>query len=319
MLKYLIIPLADNSVSFCQYNSKQAHNLVTVGLLEKAVLWAMKSNLTIQFVYPREPIPANISDLISSINHADIVPCDADSRNLLADADIVVVENWESLNGYEFIKGQSYVVRTSLTELLVNKKLLKALLSKVFRINIVLLDIPYINETALKDYDDLLHELIPDIVSEYTYGHQVQINVLTDRLVLNRMNNCNAGYESVTLAPNGNFYVCPAFYFNAMESIGDLEKGLDIKNPLIYKLNHAPICRSCDAWQCKRCVWLNKKITGEINTPSHEQCSVAHIERNASRDLLLALREIDSELLSQVEIPVIDYLDPFDNIINKIY
>lgn len=181
------------------------------------------------------------------------------------------------------------------------------------------MDIPYINETALKDYDDLLHELIPDIVSEYTYGHQVQINVLTDRLVLNRMNNCNAGYESVTLAPNGNFYVCPAFYFNAMESIGDLEKGLDIKNPLLYKLNHAPICRSCDAWQCKRCVWLNKKITGEINTPSHEQCSVAHIERNASRDLLLALREIDSELLSQVEIPVIDYLDPFDNIINKIY
>lgn len=53
MLKYLIIPLADNSVSFCQYNPKQAHNLVTVGLLEKAVLCAMKSNLTIQFVYPR--------------------------------------------------------------------------------------------------------------------------------------------------------------------------------------------------------------------------------------------------------------------------
>lgn len=44
------------------------------------------------------------------------------------------------------------------------------------------------------------------------------------------MNNCNAGWESVTLAPDAKFYVCPAFYLgNDGYAIGDLQKGLDIK------------------------------------------------------------------------------------------
>ena len=135
------------------------------------------------------------------------------------------------------------------------------------------------------------------------------------------MNNCNAGWESITLAPDGRFYVCPAFYLaddnedfgigKAKFSVGDLESGLDIKNPQLYRLDHAPLCRKCDAYQCRRCVWLNRKTTFEVNTPSHEQCVVAHIERNASRDLLASIRTIGT-FLPDKEIKEIDYLDPFD-------
>ena len=133
------------------------------------------------------------------------------------------------------------------------------------------------------------------------------------------MNNCNAGWENITLAPDGKFYVCPAFYQSDSQTtiedkalaIGDLQNGLDIKNPQLYKLSHAPLCRNCDAYQCKRCVWLNRKTTFEVNTPSHEQCVVAHLERNASRKLLQSIRK-HGEFIPEVDIKEINYLDPFD-------
>ena len=147
----------------------------------------------------------------------------------------------------------------------------------------------------------------------YVDGKTPQLNVLTDRMMLKEMNNCGAGDTNITLAPNGKFYVCPAFYYeDEADSIGDLEHGLDIKNKQLYRLDHAPICRHCDAWQCKRCIWLNRKTTLEVNTPSHEQCVLAHLERNASRDLLNNIRKYGTFLPEQEEIKEIDYLDPFD-------
>jgi CXXX repeat peptide maturase len=126
------------------------------------------------------------------------------------------------------------------------------------------------------------------------------------------MNNCDAGIANITLAPNGKFYVCPAFYYNdADDDIGDLEKGLDIKNAQLFHLEYAPLCRICDAYQCRRCVWLNRKTTLEVNTPSHEQCVVSHLERNQSRLLLERLRQ-ETSFKSDADMKEIDYLDPFD-------
>ena len=86
---------------------------------------------------------------------------------------------------------------------------------------------------------------------------------------------------------------------------------MDVKNPQLYKLSHAPICRNCDAYQCKRCVWLNRRTTYDINTPSHEQCVVSHLERNESRELLTNIRK-NGIFLPGKEIKEINYLDPFD-------
>lgn len=56
---------------------------------------------------------------------------------------------------------------------------------------------------------------------------------------------------------------------------------------------------------------LNRKTTLEVNTPSHEQCVVAHLERNASRRLLTDIRQVGAFLQGK-EISIIDYLDPFE-------
>ena len=125
-------------------------------------------------------------------------------------------------------------------------------------------------------------------------------------------NNCEAGVKHVTVAPNGKFYICPAFYYeDETDSIGDIDSGLNVKNPQLYDLAHAPLCRNCDAYQCKRCVWLNRKTTLEVNTPSHEQCVVAHLERNASRNLLAKIRE-NGNFMPETQIKELDYLDPFE-------
>ena len=127
------------------------------------------------------------------------------------------------------------------------------------------------------------------------------------------MQNCNAGIDHITIAPNGKFYICPAFYYDDVNnSVGDIKSGLNIKNSQLLELNHAPICKICDAYHCKRCVWLNKKITLEINTPSHQQCVLSHAEREVSRILLSDLHNTSNfnDFNKITPIPKIDYNDP---------
>lgn len=52
-------------------------------------------------------------------------------------------------------------------------------------------------------------------------------------------------------------------------------------------------------------------MTYEVNTPSHEQCVISHLERNASRLLLSNIRK-HGTFLPNKEIKEIKYLDPFE-------
>lgn len=130
----------------------------------------------------------------------------------------------------------------------------------------------------------------------YRDGQAIEVNVLTDRIMLTVMRNCDAGVTHVTIAPNGKCYICPAFYHDDERSfIGafDGKNGIPVKHVAGVDLPAAPLCTRCDAFHRKRCVYLNRKTTLELNVPSEEQCAVAHIEREASRQLLIDLRSIE--------------------------
>lgn len=305
MLKYLIVLLDDNAVSYCHYSPKDDPGIsISPDLLKKTILFALKENLSVQFVYSKTELPDEIASLIDTIDHTDIAS---------SDADIIVINGWDEVSMRNCPKGRSYVIRTQLEDLLSNGEILKSILASTDRTNIVITDVEKFSDLSIRKYQALLEDLIPIIVEEYG-KYQVQLNLLTDRLMLKEMNNCNAGHESIALAPDGKFYICPAFYLNNEQSIGDIDNGIDIKNPQLYKLDHAPICRVCDAFQCRRCIWLNKKLCREVNTPSHQQCIIAHIERNTSKKLLEEFIKIDSSFLREIDIPEVDYLDPFDKI-----
>lgn len=322
MLQYLIIQLDDTSTSYCHYsNDKKESRLISLEDLKKGILFAMKENLMIQFVYPDFELPQDYKDAINTIDHSDIVSSTCEDNSLKDNADIIIFNDWKELESCKIKEDGIYVILTSKSELFDKYTLLSNILQIAKRINVVITDIDSFDENDFEKYKNILSELSKTLEKQYVDEKSPQLNLLTDRMMLDKMNNCNAGYENITLAPDGKFYVCPAFYLadenedyglgKSKFSIGDLENGLDVKNPQLYKLSHAPICRNCDAYQCKRCIWLNRKTTYELNTPSHEQCVVSHLERNESRELLTNIRK-NGIFLPDKEIKEISYLDPFD-------
>ena len=312
MLQYLIILLDDTSTSFCHYeNTVKTTHLIPIQMLKDSILFGMKENMMIQFVYPDYELPSEYKEVIETIDHSKIVSSLCEDEELKENADVIVFHDWTELDHFALDIDKLYALRTTKDDFFGRYHSLKNVLGKVVRLNIVLTDVEKFREEDFSKYKECLSHLSDDVIAFYKEGKSPQLNILTDRMMLDGMNNCNAGNESVTLAPDGKFYVCPAFYYENDFSIGSLTEGLDIKNPQLYKLSYAPICRHCDAYQCRRCIWLNKKMTLEVNTPSHEQCVVAHLERNASRELLKRGREL-GEFLPEKEIKEIDYLDPFD-------
>lgn len=308
MLQYLVILLDDTSTSYCHYGvNKKERKLISLDHLRQGIRFGMVENLMIQFVYPDYNLPQEYLDVIDTIDHSNIKPMAA----LDNDTDIVVIDGWS----YDTSKLKDTVValRTSWKQLNENHHKLKDLLAVVQRLNVVITDVERMSDSDREQYKAVLETLCKDVEALYVDGKSPQLNLLTDRIMLTAMNNCNAGDTTITLAPNGKFYTCPAFYYeNEDDCVGDVVNGLDIKNKQLYRLDHAPICRKCDAWQCRRCVWLNRKTTLEVNTPSREQCVAAHLERNASRNLMLSLRSKGTFLPDKEEIKEITYLDPFE-------
>lgn len=308
-LQYLVILLDDTSVAYCHANNPLTEpKLMPLDTLRKAILFGMKQNLMIQFVYPNYELPVEYHKVIESIDHIKI------GREVLV---------------YDSVPQMAYtnnlVLRLTINEFITKQNDIASLLQQAKRINICLTDTENFQEEQIEEYKNALATLNAVLLNLYKQVKSPQLNILTDRMQLTEMHNCGAGISNITIAPNGKFYLCPAFYYDeqmgisnrmnhktkdASRSVGDLDNGIDIPNKQLLQLDHAPLCRICDAYHCKRCIWLNQKMTWDNNTPSRQQCVLAHLERNAARDLQLALKEVG--YLIKNEIKEITYLDPFD-------
>jgi CXXX repeat peptide maturase len=293
MMQYLVILLDDTSVSYCHADNPYIkRRLISLEDLKAGIFYAMKQNLMIQFVHPDYELPREYLEVIDTIDHHDIVP-------FPMNGDVVI-------GGME--EDAVCVLRMNKRELLSSGDSVCKMLTKVQRLNIVITDIETYTDEDLKLYNTVLEQWSETLKTEYLKGKTPQFNLLTDRIILDHPNHCNAGVENITLAPNGKYYLCPAFYYS------DPDDSIDpngIKNQQLLRLDHAPLCRNCDAYHCRRCVWLNRKTTLEVNTPSHEQCIVAHTERDASRRLLQSIRK-EATFMPDIEIKELNYIDPFE-------
>ena len=308
-LQYLVVLLDDTSMAYCHAeNPLKDHWLMPLDILRKAILFGMKQNLMIQFVYPDYELPAEYNELIETIDHVKI------GRE---------VKIFNSVP--QRIERDNVVLRLSVAEFIERQYDIVTLLPQAKRLNICLTDIENFKDEQIEDYKRALAALNAVLLNLYKSAKQPQFNLITDRLQLTEMHNCEAGVGNITVASNGKFYLCPAFYYDeqmgisnrmnhkikdASRNVGDLEQGIDIPNKQLLQLDHAPLCRICDAYHCNRCIWLNQKLTWDNNTPSHQQCVISHLERNASRDLQMKMQEIGYRF--ENEIKEINYLDPFD-------
>jgi len=311
MLKYLIVILDDTSVSFCHYENNRSENrILPLDDLKAGLLWAMKENLMVQFVYPSYSLPKAYAEVIDTVDHIDITP---DKSN----GDVVIFNGIDSIPEIAETSAVNVVLRLNKEDLFKSVDDLVSLAKKGKSYRIIINDITDFKKSDFQHYKSILNKLSQAVEDVIISGNEIQMSLVTDRMQLDLMNNCNAGVESITLAPDGKFYICPAFYYDELNDVGNPTDGLCIPNQQLLKLEYAPICRNCDAYQCKRCVWLNQKTTLEVNTPSHEQCVVSHLERNESMRLLNSLKE-KGKIRTYISIPEIDYLDPFEKIVNKI-
>lgn len=325
MLKYFIILLDDTSVAYCHAdNPLNRRFLIPIETLKKGILFGMKQNLMIQYVFPDYTLPEEYASVIESIDNVKIYPFGKRPQEEFVDAKATVVEVANCVP--DILQTKNIMIRLTFAEMLKQKNAIPKLFADGTRINLCITDVDQFKDEQTEVYRQLLEEWSQALLEFYKQGQSPQFNLLTDRMMLKKMHNCEAGVSNITLAPNGRFYLCPAFYYeeqmhisNQMShhqpssdhSVGDLDKGLDIPNPQLLKLDHAPLCRRCDAFHCRRCIWLNRKLTWDNNTPSHQQCVMAHIERNVSRSLLDNIRK-EREFMPQIEIKEIDYLDPFE-------
>ena len=274
----VVVLLSSHSAAFCvSDNPYKEGYLIPLSTLQEIVDKAKKENLKLEFVFPEEDLPDEYMEVINSIDHYKITPATSKS------AGDAIVLNGRNNHSASCLENAFCILRTTLAEFYNSVKELEPLLKKAERFNIVFTDEDKFCKEDGKPYQEALNQLSLLVLHQWISEHKIDVNILTDRLQLSEMSNCNAGWKSVTLAPNGKYYICPDFYYaDEEDSCGDLENGFDIKNPLLYKLNHAPLCRECGAYHCQRCVFLNKKKTLEVNIPSYEQCTKSKIEMKIS-------------------------------------
>ena len=316
MLKYLVVLLEERAVSFCHYDSGSARPdapsaPMPLATLKATAEYARSRDLAINFVYGSRPLPVRHAAAIEKTDHIKMVPFPL--RNSF-DAAVVVAgpEDLDSIGELESNRDRLLILRLNKASLPDLARIVEAIWGRFRRLNLCLLDIEKCTDDDIDLYRSQLLQVSETLLQRSSHDPNVEINCLTDRLMLTEMRNCDAGIQHVTVAPNGRLYICPAFYYrDARDSTSDLTGEPVVPNGQLLQIDHAPICSRCDAYQCRRCVFLNQTLTNELNTPSWQQCRLSHAEREASRQLAARLASLG--ISGNIPpIPELDYNDPFE-------
>lgn len=315
MFKYLFVLLEDDSKSFCYYqndlyNSKEKKS-ISNDLLKKVIAYSNEHNLYLNLLIGQKKLTVNQDKLINTTQHIKYISLKLEN---VYNNDILIIDNKDIHQISSLLKSANRIIILRLEKNNINNlnSIILSLFKKFKRLNLILPDIEEYTRDDIDQYEKQLNELIPSVISEYKKGNKIEINFLSDRLFLNKFNNCKAGIDHITIAPNGKFYICPGFYYNnENDYIGDIENGItNLDNKILY-FDNAPACSTCDSYHCKQCVFLNRETFLEINTPSfYQQCAIAHIDREATKKIYLECKDIDPfDKITPINERI--YTDPF--------
>lgn len=311
--RHLYFILSEDSIEHCNYVSNlNSGNIMSENIIAKAFEFSEKNFFTPVILYPKNKNKVFDLDKFSKNERIEIVSAN-NKLSLKPPSHVIPVINNDSV--YEELASYDNCILTvDESDILNLATQIEKLLKIMSRININLRISS--KEFNFENYKEELQRLVKMLVDYYKEGQIKEINVITDRLFLDRMESCEFGNYNFAVSPEGKIYICPAFYFNDPHSyIGSLDEGINI-NTHIFKLNNSPYCTRCDAYHCNRCIYLNKAFTNEFNIPSSLQCKISHLEREMSLLLLETLKaeKVDLQLAN---IPHLDYSDPVDIILGQ--
>ncbi len=313
MLTHLLVLVDGSAPSFCHYDHDRRQTaLMPLATLERTIAFAAGRRLALTVLPGREELPPEYRAALAKTAHAAIVPAALADRYPNA----VLVLDPDDIRGTPggAAARRQYILRLPRRRLPAMADLVRSCLGRALRLDLYLGEIDRYTAADIEEYGRQLERAATYVTEVYRQGSLPEVNIFSDRMLLGGMNNCDAGTVHLTVAPNGNFYICPGFYYDdESNAAGSLAEGVTLVNSQLLTLANAPVCSCCDAYHCKRCVYLNARTTLEWNTPSREQCVLAHLERNAARLIRERLGTVPpfSRLRA---IPAVDYLDPFDQI-----
>lgn len=309
---HLLVLLEEGAVPFCTYENPLFYSpaeprWISAGLLKAATALAKRTNVALTVLYGKTKPPQDLARLIDAVPHVKIVPLslepDYPEAIIVADAD-------QSFDALRDNHARNLILRLAKPKgasLLIEK-----LLGKFQRLSLHFTQLAYFDADDIADYEDELSRIAKLMGRLYRGGGGPEVNVLSDRMMLNDMRNCGAGCDHLTLAPNGRLYICPGFYHDDPACFAaEFDKANLPEVVGSTALHRAPLCSRCDAFQCKRCIFLNRAMTGELNVPSEQQCAVADVEREASRMLLNDLGTIEP-FRRMARIAELNYRDPLE-------
>lgn len=298
--------LSDNFVSFCCYeNASRSETAMTLDALKQGLSYCRENFFSPIFVHGDDRfLDYDFQAVFEEHEIQHILPARLKSKakNI---RDFLLVFDHSSIDLVdEWVPNCIYNIKQENIAFLAADII--QLFGKASRINVNILGLNGNFDEAA--YSVQLEKIKDYLIQTYAeHGTIKELNILTDILYADEWSNCRAGERTFVYAPDGQFYVCPAFYQEGTQQpIGCPDSGMNnLKNAHLYQKLMQPLCQLCDAKQCRICIYRNQAATGEVNVSPSYQCRKSHIERKVSVELQNFLGLPEEEMLKPV-----DYLDP---------
>ena len=308
----LCLLLDEGAPSFCYYPSPDPARAARMSdeVLAAALRAADERDLALQVIGGRDGVPDEVRARIGEREHVCYVSA---GRGELQPDDVPVVDADQSGRLEALVPGRHSIalLRVPRRSLAVWPQVFAELTARVQRVVLVLLELQDWSDPELGEYERGLAQASEHLLERYLSGNFVELNALSDRLALEEPAECGAGLDHLTLAPDGQLYICPGFALCGEKPVGRLGEEPNIPNQRLLRRDHAPICQKCDAFHCRRCVHLNLAATLELNTPPWQLCRAVHLERESARLLLGRLHE-RGLLRGLRPITSVSYEEPFE-------
>jgi len=135
------------------------------------------------------------------------------------------------------------------------------------------------DDSDLMVYRDQLFQVGQWLVDRHDAWCSYHVDCLTDHFQPSHIGECGAGIGSLAIGPTGEIYLCPAALRGGMPSYGHILGDLKIPNRSLLTKEFSLPCGRCEAFHCRRCVYLNKCGTMEFCVPPKNACRIGHLER----------------------------------------
>ena len=311
---YMYIIMDHNSVSYCNYSISEGNKYIDVCDLIKWLEYSYQNSYIPVFVHSNQSIERmkmllNDSEYGDELQHQlKRISC----RNIMlfkkeysSISNTIFVINSESDDLEECVDNVILEIEADKIGNMTDK--VKAVLPYAERVSVQVKNLN--KEFDMKEYE---HQLLmtADVILEYFKKDVIkEVRQLTDAIFVNKMNNCFAGEKNLTIGPDGNRYLCPAFYYK------DIYRNLYDDVVSLSAISASPLCSECNVFQCDRCIYANYMYTGELSIPPGFQCEKGRLERDVSQKLRNRMIEagiINRECCNELNDRSIDPFEKYD-------